>query len=490
MAQLGDSAARGATVTLVAQVARFVLQLVSLSVLARLLSPEDFGLVAMVTAVIGVSEILRDFGLSTAAIQAKRLSGGERTNLFWANVALGLGCAILIVAFAPLIVQFYGDDRLHVIILSLCWVFVVSGASTQFKAELTRSLRFKALAVADVGAQACGIVAAITCAMLGGRYWAIVLQQITFIVMTMALSAALCRWRPGLPKRGVSIRRFFRFGAGFLGTQVLAYSTKNADNVAIGAYIGAEPLGLYSRAYQLLMTPLSQINTPMTRVALPILARVQDDDATFQRYLLRAQLVGCYLTATASALVAGLAVPIVAVLFGPGWEGVAPILMILAFGGVFRAVGSIPYWIFLSRGLTSQQFLMYLVVRPVLIAMIVAGVPWGVRGVAAGCSLGYVLDWGVQLWWSGRCARLSVRPIFANALRAIALVSAPIALIAHALSSAISAPWLAIASAALAAVVYLSVLAVLVPPVRQDLRDARDIARRILPRSGRERLVP
>src|SRR5450755_3343317 len=175
---LGNAAARGTSITLATQCVRFALQFCSLVVLARLLTPADFGIVAMVTAIVGVADILRDFGLSSAAIQAKTLNNAERSNLFWVNVGIGAAGAAVIMLCTPLIGRLYGQHHLTPIIFSLAWVLIISGANTQFNAELSRSLRFKALAFADIGAQTLGIAAAITVAALGGGYWAIVVQQI------------------------------------------------------------------------------------------------------------------------------------------------------------------------------------------------------------------------------------------------------------------------------------------------------------------------
>ena len=465
---LGNAAARGTGITLAMQCVRFALQFSSLVVLARLLTPADFGIVAMVTAIVGVADILRDFGLSTAAIQAKTLNNLERTNLFWVNVGIGCAGAVVIMLCTPLISHLYGQHKLAPIIFSLAWVLIISGINTQFNAELSRSLRFKALAFADIGAQALGIAAAITVAALGGGYWAIVVQQIVVAVMTLTFNAAVCRWRPGLPKRSVSITRFFRFGGGVFGTQLIAYATKNIDNVAIGAYWGAGPLGLYSRAYQLLMTPLNQINAPLTRVALPVLSRVQEDDVVFARYLKKAQLVGCYLTATVFAMCAALASPLVAVLFGPKWHGVAPIFALLAIGGVFRSISQISYWIFLSRGKTGQQFKQYLVTRPVMIAIILGGLPWGPKGVAVGASIAYFLDWAVSLWWVGRAAHVDSRMLFRNAFRSLFLVSAPCGVVAYVGTLLVDPPIAQLAVAGGLAIAYVAVLIALVPTVRDD----------------------
>lgn len=477
-ASLGDVAARGTRITLLTQVLRFLLLIISLVVLARLLTPEDFGIVAMVTSIIGIAQIIRDFGLASAAVQAPTLSDGERTNLFWANVAIGTSCAGVAVLSIPLIVALYGEPRLNAIVLTLAGVFVLNGATTQFQAELSRSLRFKALAGADIVAQALGIAVAITMAVLGFSYWAIVTQQIVVSVLTFLLTVLVCRWRPGLPRRSIPIGRFFRFGGGVFGTQLIGYLTKNVDNVAIGAYAGAGPLGLYTRAYQLLMTPLNQLNAPMTRIALPVLSRVQDDDETYNRYLVKSQLFGCYLTATLFAVSAGLAVPVVDILFGPRWAGVAPIFAILAIGGVFRAMDQLAYWIYLSRGQTGAQLRLFMITGPVMIVIILAGVPWGPIGVAIGCTVAYIFHWGLSLWNVGRVAKVDSAALFGTASRSVLLVSVPCGALAFGASLLVHGSVGQLALGIAAVLTYLTLAVTLIPPVRRDARVIADFVRR------------
>jgi len=479
---LGDVAARGTRVTLLTQLLRFLLLITALVVLARLLSPEDFGIVAMVTSIIGVAEIIRDFGLATAAVQSRTLSDGERTNLLWANVAIGTVCAGVAVLCIPLIVMLFDEPRLQPIILALAGVFVLNGATTQFQAELTRSLRFKALAGADILAQAAGIALAITMALLEFSYWAIVAQQITVSVLTLTFMALVCRWRPGRPRRSIPIGRFFRFGGGVFGTQLISYVTRNVDNVAIGAYSGAGPLGLYTRAYQLLMTPLNQLNAPMTRIALPVLSRVQDDDETYGRYLAKSQLFGCYLTATIFAVSAGLAVPLVDILFGPRWTEVAPIFAILAMGGVFRAMDQLAYWIYLSRGHTGAQLRLFLITGPVMTVIILAGLPWGPVGVAVGCSVAYTLHWALSLWYVGRKAKIDSAALFRTAARSVLLVSLPCGLLAFGASLLIHGSLAQLALGLLAVLVYLAAALTLIPRVRHDAGIITDLVRRAFAR--------
>jgi PST family polysaccharide transporter len=478
VATLADRAARGTGIVLATQFGRAVLQFASVVVLARLLTPEEFGLVAMVTAIIGIADLLRDFGLSSAAIQSKTLSTDERTNLFWVNLALGAGCMVIVACCTPLITSIYNEPRLAPIVLALSTVFLISGANTQFRADLTRQMRFFALAMSDLIAQFIGVVAAVVAAVAGAGLWAIVLQQVIAALVALVVNFCNIGWLPGAPRRGVSLRRFFRFGGNLLATQTLAYLTMNVDNVAIGAVWGAEPLGLYSRAYKLLMTPLNQINAPMTGVALPVLSRIQDDDETYKRYIGKAQLIACYLTTTVFAVAAGLSVPLVLVLFGPGWTGVAPIFAVLCLGGIFRSVSQIAYWIYLSRGQTEAYLRLVLFTRPIMIAMLLAGLPWGPVGVAVGHSVSWFLYWFVSLVHVGRWAHTDTRMLFANARRAILYVSAPCGVAAYLATFLPVNAGLQVLAGITAATVYLLLAALLVPVVRADARLVLSFARR------------
>ncbi|MFD3443762.1 lipopolysaccharide biosynthesis protein [Microbacteriaceae bacterium 4G12] len=479
---LANAAARGSGVTLLSQAMRVILQFASTVILARLLVPGDFGLVAMAAAVVSIAEVIRDFGLSSAAIQSKTLSSDERTNLFWANTGLGLACAVVAVLASPLIVLLYGDERLSTIVYALSVSFVVSGLNTQFKADLTRSMRFTALATIDIVCVTLGIAAGIVGALFGLGYWAIILQQLTTTVVSFLLCAIASRWRPGLPKRHVSIRRFMRFGGGLLGTQAISYITKNVDSISIGIVWGAGPLGLYDRAYQLLMTPLNQINAPMTRVALPVLSRIQEDTERYQRYLLKAQLVGAYVTATVFAVSAGLAVPLVAVLFGERWAAVAPIFAVLAVGGMFRAIAQISYWMYLSLGLTGAQLRMFLAVRPIMVLIMLAGVPFGPVGVAAGSTIAYALHWAVSLWRVGAVSGVPTGPLFGNALRIVGVISLPCGLAAWSATFLAVGPVLQLLIGGGFAVAYVLLAVALVPFVRRDAAVILTFLRRMISR--------
>jgi O-antigen/teichoic acid export membrane protein len=474
-------AARGTAVTLLAQVVRSLLQVGALVVMARLLAPEDYGLVAMVTAVIGIADIVRDFGLSVAAMRAPSLSSAQRTNLFWANVVLGLGCTILAVVLTPLIAALYDEPRLIEVVLISAWVFAVSGFTTQFRAGLAREMRFKAMAGIDVSAQALSLLVGIALALGGAGYWALVGQQLASAVITAVVTSRLAGWWPGLPRRDVSIREFLSFGGGVLGTQAVGFLTKNVDSVVIGAALGPGVLGLYDRAYQTMMLPLRNLNAPLTQVAVPVLARVQDDKQRLLASLLTAQMVGCYVTATLYAVTVGLAGPVVDVLLGDRWADAAPLLAVLAVGGMFRATGQVAYWGYLATGASGPLFRQLLVTVSITVALMLGGVLGGALGVAAGHSLGAVIAWWGAIWHFGRVSSLDTRSLITQSARALLVVGVPCGAAAHG-ATFLEVPSLVQVVCGLAFAAVALGVASLLPPVRRDLavvvRLGRDAVRR------------
>jgi PST family polysaccharide transporter len=295
------------------------------------------------------------------------------------------------------------------------------------------------------------------------------------------------RWLPRLPHRRTSIRRFLRFSGGLLGTQTISYVTKNIDDFAIGVVSGPAVLGIYNRAYQLLMAPLNRLNAPLTRVALPVLSRVQDEPQTLDRYVARLQLVGCYGTAVTFAVAAGVAHPLVQLLFGHKWSAVAPIFAVLAIGGVFRAISQLAYWMYLAKGLSGKQLKQYLVTRPLMILLILAGLPWGGIGVAVGHTVAYFMYWVASLWHAGRSTKIAVRPLFGTAIRAVLCLALPCGLAANFGTFIIQRgpPVEQLAMGLAFTAVYLLVIACLNRTVRADMFLALSLGRRALLRRSR-----
>lgn len=475
---LGAAASRGVARTLASQAGRFILQFGATVILARLLSPSDFGLAAMVIAIAGIAEVFRDFGLSDAAIQSRSLSSEEQTNLFWLNVCIGVSCALLLIALSPLIAGFYQHPELIGISCGLAIGFVFNGAATQHLADINRDLRFGSLALIQVISQFAASMFAVASAFWGAGYWALVIQQVGLAAVTYALAASMSRWRPGLPNRRVSVRRFIRFGWQLAATRGMAYVSQNVDIITIGWAFGAAQLGLYSRARQLLTLPLNQINAPLTRVALPILSRVADDEIAFLSYARKAQLVSCYVTLAIFGFAAGGSVPLIELAFGREWRPAAILFSALCISGAFRSMAQVSFWIFLARGKTQAQLRMYAFTQPIIIISIIVGLVWGPLGVALAQGLSYAVFFGVSYWFAARASGLDLRPVVGVGIRSLFIVGVGSYAVTFLITQLMHESLLSLPTSLAAIGIYAAVVAACIPPIRADLRVLFTFARR------------
>lgn len=469
-ARLGARAARGAAVTLGAQGAKVLVQVASVVVLARLLSPHDYGLIAMVVAIIGVGELVRDFGLSSAAIQAPTLSTKQRDNLFWINAGIGVVLAIIVYLGAGLVALIYNEDALIPIARALCLTFVLNGLATQYRADLVRRLKFARLATADITAPAIALAFAIVAGFLGWGFWALVVQQLTQALVLLVIVAVSAHWIPGLPKRGTELGPLLRFGGNLLATQLVGYISNNVDSVVIGVRFGTNALGFYSRAFQLLMTPLNQVRIPLTTVALPVLSRLNGEVRRSNEYICQGQLALGYTLMAGLGLVAGASEPIAAIFLGDQWLSVAPILRLLAIAGIFQTVAFVGYWVYVSRGLTGDLFRYTLISSAIKVVCILIGSQWGVLGVAAGYAIAPALSWPISFWWLSRRTELPTKRLYGGAGRILAFVmvtGGAAGLVSFLLVS--FGPWAQLGAAILTTAGVYGLAALIVRPIRRDL---------------------
>lgn len=476
---LGTSASRGAAVTLVGQGARVAVLLTGVVVLARLLEPKDYGLIAMVMAFTGIADIVRDFGLTNAAVRTPDLTPGQRTNLFWLSTGIGLALALVVLAASPLVAGFYGDPRLQEVTAWLALTFLLNGLMTQYKADLIRTMRFAALTGVEVAGQVAGLVTAVSLALAGFGYRALVAQQLVQLLTQLVLLLAVARWLPRRWVRGEPVRSLVQFGANLVGGQMLGYVGGNIDTVVIGSTLGATPLGLYNRAYQLLVLPLHQLNAPMTRVALPVLSRLQDQPARYRQFLLTGQTAMLNVVTGLLAFAAAQAPAVVLVALGPRWSETAGLFQVLAIGGFFVTAGYACYWVYLSLGLAREQLRASLVTAPAQVVCILVGSQWGLHGVAWGWTLGALVQWPVNLWWLHRISDAPVGAILRNGVRTV-LVHGWALGVSWSATHWLLAPgatWDALLVGAGAFLLALAAAALVLPAYRRDVRTVAGLPR-------------
>lgn len=468
--RLGRIAARGGVSTLAGQLARAGVQAVSLVVLARLLLPEDFGLVAMVAAVVRIGDVVRDSGMANAAIQATTLSDKQRDNLFWLNTALGCATGAALFLLAPLVASFYGEPELVEITRWLALTFVLSGITTQYGASLMRDMRFTAAATIDVVGQVAGLATAVVVALLGGAYWALVGQNLAIALVICVGSAAAAGWLPGLPHRRANIRPLVAYGLHLLASQLIEQICRAADTIVVGFRFGAAPAGLYNRAFQLMALPMRQLTYPAQRVALTVLARLQNTKSEFWPFVLRGQTILLHALTPVCALAAALSPPLVDIVLGPSWAAAAPVVSLLMIAAIFETAGQPTTWVLLSTGRTRALFVFTLVTRPLLLVAIVGGSFLGMAGVAGGVAAAAVVIWLVGLVWIGRTNNAPTGRLLGAALRAVVAHGiAATAGGAAAVRLSLPGPWAEVGVGLGIATVALGMVTTVWPAFRRDL---------------------
>lgn len=478
---LSASAARGSAFTLAGQAVRLLLMLATTIVLSRLLAPNVFGLMAMVLAVSGVAQIFLDFGLSTAALQAKNLTHAQQSNLFWINAAVGIALAALLYALAVPISWMYNEPDVVPLIRSISLFYVASGFAAQFRVKINRDLKFGLLALTDILPATIALGAACALAASGFGVASLVVQQLCIAFFTLIFAIIFARWWPSLPKRGQNMHALLSFGTTFALTQLLSYAAKNIDSVLIGRFNGSAALGQYDRAFQISVVPVDRINAPLTKVAIPILSRVADNKVEFLAWLRKAQLIACYGTATLFAVLCGLGSPIVSLLMGPGWETAGVILSVLALSGIFRSITQISYWMFISQGFVRQQLNRFLVTQPLTILAMIAGLHWGPVGVAWGNVVGYAATWAISLVWAARVSGLPVKPLLVEALRVVIVIGAPVAVLTYAIARISDfSNWMTVLLGLAGALTWIVIACIIFEFVRKDVRFLMSFARKSL----------
>jgi len=418
-ADLKGRSVRGGMLTLTSQGAQFVLQTVSTIVLARLLTPADFGLVAMVTAITNLGQAFADLGLSEATIQRPEISHEQVSTLFWINVAIGLGLTVLTSALAPVLAWFYREPRLIHITLLVSLTFLFGGLRVQHDALLRRQMRFSSLALRDITAYVIAVPVAILLARRGFGYWAIVALPLTLNFTQMSLSWIMVRWIPGLPRRDAKVRSLLAFGGNVAASYLVFNANRSADSILIGWHWGAGPLGLYSRAYNLLMLPVRQLGAPARSVAVPAFSRVQHDPERLARYYLRTANLIMWIIAPIFGFLFVAAVPVIVLTLGNRWLEAAPVFQILAIFALGQLLFESTLWLLVSRGQSKRMLKLLLVFSPIIIGGYAVGLPFGIKGVALSGSLVLLaaFPWILKFSFQGtsltlqRLARAIVYPV-------------------------------------------------------------------------------
>jgi PST family polysaccharide transporter len=410
---LKEKTLRGGVVRLFGQGANFFLRIVGVIALARLLDPEDFGLIAMVTVVTGVYERFTSAGLSTAMIQKSHVTEEEISALFWVNILVGVLLAMLCLATAPVLVRFYSEPRLFWITVIVSAGFLFNAAGVQHFALLQRQLRYFAITMIEATMQLVSICVGVAMALAGFRYWALVGTALASPAAGTVFAWLTAAWVPGVPRRPVAINSMLLFGGTVTLNSLVVYIAYNCEKALLGRFWGADSLGIYGRAYQLVSIPTASLINTAEGVAFSALSRLQDDHPRLKSYFLKGYSLVVSMVLPLTVFCALYANEIVSICFGPKWKEAAVIFRlmtptILVFGMINPLA-----WLLLSVGLQGRSLRIALVIAPLVISAYVIGLPYGPRGVAFAYSAAMTLWLVPHIMWCLYDTAVSPKELFA-----------------------------------------------------------------------------
>ncbi len=407
----------GGAITIAAQIAKFMLNLISTVILARLLSPRDFGLVAMVTVVTSFLMVFRHAGLATPTIQREHITQAQVSNLFWINLGVSGMCTLIVAAMAPVLARFYHDSRLVPITLALSLTFLIGGFRVQHLALLRRQLRFWSIAVIDVGSMAVGVSIGIVMALMHCGAWSLVGLSLGTEIGSFVLTGSLSRWRPDWPSKDSGVRPLLSFGAQQTAASLIFSVARGCDTLLIGRFYGAAALGLYSRGAALVTRPLEQFLLPINAVFLPALSRLQSQPAryrsTFMRVYEAVTLVAFFFT----SMLLALSHPVTLVLLGHKWERASAIFAGFAVLAISLPLANVTNWLLTSQGRGKDIFFQNSIAAVVSLASFIAGLPFGPVGVAMAFSFsGLLLRLPILYYNAGRDGPVSTKDLWTGFL--------------------------------------------------------------------------
>lgn len=383
-ANLAQRSARSGVVRVGGRGAQMLLGIGSAMILARLLTPEDFGLLVLANLFLALVNSFRDMGLKMATVHHDDLTQEQISGLFWFNLKLSIAVLIFMLLIAPAFAWLYNDPRLIAIVAVLALGVLALSLSTQHEAVLMRQMRFELLASIEAGSLLLGMVAGILAAFAGWGYWALVLQMmVTNLGASLGLWL-LCSWRPLRLRKPVSILPMLRYGGNYTAYNILKTVSDNLDTALVGLTSGVAAAGLYQNAFRWAFTPVLQVYTPLQGVAVASMSRVQQDAPAYRAAYHSGLLPVFSLTLPLLVFMAAESRVFILTLLGPQWMAAIPLFRWLCVAAIAASFSQVTSWIYLSQGSTHRQLRWGLIATPLLVIGIVVGFHWGALGIAIG----------------------------------------------------------------------------------------------------------
>jgi PST family polysaccharide transporter len=422
---LKTRALKGATASIFGKVLSFLIQTISTIILARLLSPNDFGLVTMVVIVSLFLSNISSNAFIEAIVQSRDINQHQISALFTINVMISVVLSVVLIVFSSVIVSFYKEPRLKYIIFVFAVINIITGLSVQHIALLRRNMQFYEISITEITATLFSAIISIMLALLGWGYWALVAKWMVISIVTTVGVWMYCGWRPGIPDMRAGIRPLVNYGIFTCGVSTISYFKKNIDNVIIGKYFGSQMLGFYDRSFHLASLLPNQVIFPLYSVAVSTFSRLSDDKEKYKKYFLDVLSIIAFIGMPMSAILTINSRDIIYVLLGPQWIQAADIFFALGLSIGIIMIYLTHGWLHLSLGMPKRWFQWSIFETILITSFIVISIPYGTVGVAFALSLSYCVILFPSLWYAGKPINIGIMDILLSVWKFI--VSALIA---------------------------------------------------------------
>ncbi|MGB9845756.1 MAG: lipopolysaccharide biosynthesis protein [Methanothermobacter tenebrarum] len=405
---LKTKAMKGGLISISSRIILLGIQFIGIVVLARLLSPDDFGLIAMAQVFTNLFFVFQDVGLTDATIQASQLNHKIASTLFWINSGIGVLIALIVFILAPFAVMFFKRPQLLPILFAYATIFIFYGLSFQHQALLKRKLKFMQIGIIGVVSYFLATSTAILMAIFGIKYWALVFRDIIAAISYMILSWFFCSWRPGCPEKSEEVKKLVKFGANSVGFYIINYFSNNFDKTIIGKKFGSEPLGFYSRAYYIAATPAGQLSQSLFHVAISTLSKLREDKEKLKKYYYNAISLISFIGMPFSAYIVVMNKELIYLLLGPKWNPTADLFAILGLSAGLNIIYQTNGWLHVSLG-RSDRWLKWGIFSSIILTIgMLIGMKFGIKGIAWAYTLTIILLTIPAILFAGKIINISL----------------------------------------------------------------------------------
>ncbi len=382
---LRKQALSGVKWTTTASVVNTVLQLIQLAILARILNPSDFGLMALVMVVIGFSQMFIDMGLSNAIIYKQDIHTKQLSSLYWLNILIGVIFFIILFGVSPLVAKIYESEKLISLINIVAVTFLIKPWGQQFMVLLQKNLLFNAIAKTDILSRFISFVVIILLAYKNYGVYSLAIGAIVFAFCSTFgyIFYGISIHKPLIYLKINDLKEFLSFGLFQMGEKIIQYFTSQFDTILIGKLLGLEVLGIYNIAKNIVSKPSAIINPVITKVTFPLMSKMKDVNKLKEVFLKTMNYLS-FVNFPVYLLLAVLAKPLVLIMFGEGWIEAVPLIQILAFTFLLRSIGNPSGSLLLSRGRANVAFYWNLILFIFYPISILVGSFWGIIGITIG----------------------------------------------------------------------------------------------------------